>query len=828
MAIEICYLNGIFIMKRFLLTTFVLLHSELSYSNLISTHQEQSENKQNEEIEYRFDLSTLNSLGYGKEVADFYSTSNRFYPGLQNIRIILNNTKELYLNLDINDAGKLCLDDSLIESLKLNLKENVSDSCHQLNQYFPSAKIKYLPTSNTIEILLPEDAFSIKPNETASSDGGYAFFSNYDVYGMKYSSSHDREIYHGRFESGINFSNWVLRNQSDYSYGYNSHRYEINETTLSRAVKSINSSIQLGQINTYGNLYSGTTITGIQLYSDGSLNDEDRLTIPVTGIAEHDATLEISQNGRVLYRTLVSAGYYEINHVRNVSQGQPLDIKLIDTAGQEKKYSVATANIIQGHNSSSYLLSLGKFRAPSRGGNYDTPFVFNAEYGSGLYLLNYFTGLQVSDSYQSMAGRINKQFESTPFSADAGITLSNNDGQTGAQYDSNIMSSYKSLSLGFSGLYRERNYLNINEATLKKHSKIFLDENTGWYNYDSNNNSRFTGSFMVGYMTSDFGSIGYTLGYTTNYANDKDTISHTVSYGWTVHDVRMNLNYQTRQNDGYTTFLSASIPLGKRSKITTRYQRRDGESDINTVYSQRVGDDFSYSLGASKDIGSSKYNHTTAVNGSFNMTTPYSKLAGSTMRTNRSFSSYMLSASGAVGFADNLIFTSPYELGNTFGVVNVPGQPGVEIMSTGGERTVTNFWGTAVIPRLSTYQKSTVNLSTKRLPLNVRLRTNSFDYNVSHGTILTQKVDSLITKQLLLNVHDENGVLVQSGSSVFDSSGNLVSLITGQGNLLLVNEQIGMPLTLKIANKGECSLSYSIPDEFSSERLYEVSNASCH
>lgn len=804
-------------MKRKLLAICVISYSGLNFSQPSSLLQ--NTNNINKSIEYRFDVTTLNTLGYGKEVADFYSTGNKFYPGRQNVKLNINNARDLYLNVVINDDGGLCLDDSVIKALSLRSQLNTSEPCPSINESYPNAKIQYSPANNTIDLVLPEEAFYVNPNKATSSDGGYAIFSNYDMYGMRYDYSDSRTIYHGQFMSGINVDNWVLRNQSNYSYGYEKNKYQFNETTLTRALENLNSSIQLGQISTYGNLYSGTTLSGIQLYSDNSFNSDDRLTVPVTGIAENDATLEISQNGRLLYRTLVSAGYYEVSNMRNVTQGQPLSVKLIENDGREKQYSVTTANIVSGNKDSSYLVSLGKYRAPSRSNDYETPFTINAEYGFNYTGIDYFTGAQVSDKYQSIAGRFNRQFEYIPFNTGMGLTLSRDDEKTGTQYDVNVMSAFGPFSVGFSGLYREKDYLTINESTLKNARTKYIDD---LFDYELINNSRFTSSSMVSYMNPLLGNFGYTLSYTTYYGYDGDSVFHTISYGRNFGSIAVNFNYQARKNNGYTLFLSTSIPLGKRTKLTTRYQKRDGESSFNTAYSQRVGDDFSYSLGASK------YEHNSSVNGSFNMTTPYNKLAGSTARTRQSFSSYMLSASGALGYADNLLVTSPYELGETFGVVHIPGQSGVEITSTGGEKTVTNYWGTAVIPRLTTYRKSTVNLSTKQLPLNVRLQTNSFDFNVSRGTVFAYKIDSMITKQLLLNVHVQDGSLAPNGTSVLDMSGKLISLITGQGDLMLVNDQIGMPLILRIPNKSECTLTYPIPDSFDPNRLYEVSDAICN
>lgn len=99
-------------------------------------------------------------------------------------------------------------------------------------------------------------------------------------------------------------------------------------------------------------------------------------------------------------------------------------------------------------------------------------------------------------------------------------------------------------------------------------------------------------------------------------------------------------------------------------------------------------------------------------------------------------------------------------------------------------------------------RKSTVQLDTKELPLNVRLDTTSFDVAVARGTVISRTVTATVMKQLLLGITLADGSPAPSGSSVLDEHDGLIGVVMGEGNVMLNNEQIGRPVKLRIANQG--------------------------
>ncbi|MTC44303.1 fimbria/pilus outer membrane usher protein, partial [Providencia sp. wls1922] len=153
--------------------------------------------------------------------------------------------------------------------------------------------------------------------------------------------------------------------------------------------------------------------------------------------------------------------------------------------------------------------------------------------------------------------------------------------------------------------------------------------------------------------------------------------------------------------------------------------------------------------------------------------------------------------------------------------------PGVRVNTMGSGTTITNHFGTAAISSLPRNQKSTVQLNTDKLPVNVRLDTTSFDVAAARGSVVTKRINATTMRQLLLNIKMENGSMVPFGASVLNKKGDYMGVVMGEGNLLLSNEQIGDDIILRSPNSDDCTIKYSVPEEFSTELLYEEADAIC-
>lgn len=779
--------------------------------------------KQYNESGVKFDIGTLKTLGYGEDIAEFFKHGSQFLPGSHDVTLVVNGSAHYSATIKVGEQGQLCATPALQRILKFR-EVAVRPGCTDLALVYPGIKITPHPHNATVDILVAENTFDPQLRGDELTYGGFALLSNYRIYGLQMTGFNRQHFYQGQFESGINWRNWVLRNNSSFSAGKNSSQYQLNETTLSRSISPWQAQLEMGQLSTHGSLFGGTPLNGAQLYSDPALQNSQRLVVPITGIAQTSATVEVMQNGRLLYRTLIPAGPFELDRVNGIVSGQPLQVSLIQEDGQRQQFSVVTSNQLTDKVmiEPTYQIAAGQYRRRSGNNLIATPVIINMEGSLRYQQTHYLAGLQYSDRYQSVGTQLSRQWgEDLQIGSSLNSQYARNSNQQGQQWSVSTSAPLGPLSLGISSLYRTRDYPTLDETLqdLALSSPISDDERDPlWW---PDRKTKVTNSASFSFRNTDWGRLSYSLGHTLYYGDKPDAFLHTVSYGRNIQNLSLSISYQGGNDRDNRVFVNASIPFGRNASLSGQMQRYQAETTLTTTFNHRPSNLFGYSVGASRS------HDTHRVNGSVNVTTAYSQLAGSGSWSDNHNRSMMFSSSGALAYSNGLIATSPVALGDTFGVLHIPGQPGVQVSTLGGGTTLTNHFGIAAIPTLPVNRKTTVQLNTRNVPLNVRLETTSFDVAVARGTVIARDVAATVMTQLLLEVTLANHRPAPSGSSVIDENGQLITVVMGNGNVLLDNELIGQPIRLRMPNQTECLVNYPVPTHFDPNLLYEEVKATC-
>ncbi|MEQ5731227.1 fimbria/pilus outer membrane usher protein [Providencia alcalifaciens] len=802
------------------------LTSALSHQAMSATHTETTSpstaslSAQHDTVE--FDVGALKALGYGAEVADFFKQGSQFLPGSHDVTVIVNGSARYPATVIFGDQGQLCVTPTLQRTLKLKTVE-ITSGCQDIITLYPTAKVTPHPNAFTVDVLVSESDFDPALRGDELTYGGFALLSNYRLYGMEIKGWDTQRFYQGQFETGANWQNWVLRNNSSFSSGQNKTEYQFNETTLTRSIAPWQAQLQLGQINTQGNLFGGTPLNGVQLFSDTAYQNTNKLVVPVVGVAQTPATVEVIQNNRLLYRTLVPAGPFELDRINGVVNGQPLQVSVIQDDGERQQFTVVTSREVLDTVMSEpvYQLGIGQYRQRGQDDDVYTPLIANMEATVSYQKTDYAAGLQWSDRYQSVGMRLARPWgEQASLSSSLGAQYAHSQDMQGQQWDASLSASLGAVSLGISSLYRTKEFPNLDEALQKNQEASPREESEPFFDWQ-NNETHMSNSVSLSWGTPDWGRVGYSASVTRYYGDRSDSILHTLSYARKIGLASLNVSYQNGNDRDNRLFLNVSVPLGQRASLNTQWQRYQQEDVLTSTFNHRPNSLMGYSVGVAHSQDNNR------INGSVNTTTPYSQLTASGSWRNENGHSVMASASGALAYSDGLIATSPVALGDTFGILSVPGQAGVQVNTLGGGKTLTNHFGTAAIPTLPVNRKSTVQLDTKELPLNVRLDTTSFDVAVARGTVISRTVTATVMKQLLLGITLADGSPAPSGSSVLDEHDGLIGVVMGEGNVMLNNEQIGRPVKLRIANQGDCLVDYPVPSEFNPNMLYEEADAIC-
>ncbi|HHH0399525.1 TPA: fimbria/pilus outer membrane usher protein [Yersinia enterocolitica] len=760
-----------------------------------------------------FDIKTLEGLGYSAELANFFSQQDKFLPGQHDVAIIVNANKTYHVAATFDSEGNLCVDRNLLIALKLRHKDS-GDSCENLEALWPGVAIKSFPGQFRVEMTLPQEAFDPEMESSDYQSGGHALLLNYNLFGQRIETNSDNlNLFQGQFQPGINLYNWVLRNRGSYTYNQGVGHYDNQETYALRAVESLKSVVQLGEFGLVGDTYSGLPIVGTQLYSDNAQLNNTQLVVPIEGIANTNATIEIRQRGRVIYRTVVPPGPFSLSNISNFSSGVVTYVDVIEEDGTQQHFTVSNSldpNFEQ--QATTYQLGLGRYRDSLNESETKSPLLASGEASfSPVNALRVTSAGLVSPDYQNLSVQnLYSGLESAWFSAAASYSNTKDAGQGYQLTLQNQVAINGNLSASLSTLYDSSSYWSPDNA-------LSSGNNLNELKYGKLKNST---SAAVSWAHPRWGAFSYVLS-NNMYYQAADSVSHTFSASEQFGRVTTTLSFQSTSQGQNSVYIGINMPLGNGS-LSGRMQRNNGNMTLGSTYQGRWGDNKGYQVGIT---GSDSQRR---INGALNMNTAYSQLAGGVSQaTNNSRSAYV-SANGSMAYANNTFATSSSAIGDTFAVINVPSQSDLRVSSPGSGTSITDYAGTTLLPSVMPYTTSKAQISTKTLPLNIRLNSTSTDLKMTRGTVATRNFEATETRQLLLSIRDSNGEMLPIGANVLDEKGNFLGTIIGDGNFMLENKAIGATLRVKATNRSECIVSYVEPEKFDPDALYEVADAVCH
>ncbi|ESG72109.1 fimbria/pilus outer membrane usher protein, partial [Salmonella enterica] len=151
--------------------------------------------------------------------------------------------------------------------------------------------------------------------------------------------------------AGINIGAWRLR--SDYQYNrYDSGNGNVQsdfwlpQTYLFRPLPSLRSKLTLGQTYLSSAIFDSFRFAGITLASDERMlpSSLQGYAPQISGIANSNAQVTVSQNGRVLYQTRVSPGPFILPDLSQNISGN-LDVSVRESDGTVHTWQVNTASV---------------------------------------------------------------------------------------------------------------------------------------------------------------------------------------------------------------------------------------------------------------------------------------------------------------------------------------------------------------------------------------------------------------------------------------------------------------------------------------------------
>ncbi|MBX8470042.1 MULTISPECIES: fimbria/pilus outer membrane usher protein [unclassified Pseudomonas] len=781
-----------------------------------------------EGLSVQFNQDVLKSRGLDPRLAEYFSQAPRFREGVQSVSLSVNGVAKGQVQVAFNAEGELCFTPSLPERGGFRAADHVESTgdsgCELFARYFPGAVVQADPSQEHISLLLPTDALvPDRPVRRSFLNGGTAGLFNYDalLLGSRFAgqSSQFRNL---NAELGLNAADWSFRSRQVYSEFAGENRLEHLYAYASHTSERYQANLQLGQLNMVSPLFSGEAFNGFQVQPELALMalDDDSSGARVEGIAYSAARIEVTQNGALIYTTVVPSGPFTLVGLPLLSQSVDLEVTVHEEDGQQRRFIVPATQLRGGMTgrAAGYGLAVGQVRRYA-GDERDAPSFAAASKDWRLGSRGQVTaGAMFGTGYESlgwaMQGGIGDR-----------LILGGRQVISRAQYQA---VSGTQLQWTASGRLSER--LSTSVALTQQTQGFRTLSDTTWDSRNDRPFQRVRNQLTANLSTSSPVYGGFSASY-SRFSLFDGTATSRVALAWSQSIRRANVTFTVERDvagasddaRGTAAYLSVSLPLGARQTLRG-YVRNDDVSGTRSGlrFNEQFSDTLAYSIGAERpDDGSAGFN------GRVNLLPRYSQLDMGYSRSGADSQNYDIGLRGGALVHGGGVTLSPYPLRETFALLKAGDSAGVRLNTPRGP-VWTDHSGHAVAASLPAYSKGRVELDTASLGRNVDVHNAFQEVEAGRGAFAHLAFDMVTARRVLLQARTADNVLLRKGGAVFDAQGQYITNVLEAGTIFLPDVRPDTSLHVVLPDGIRCRLVYSLGEPPDTQSLYETAQATCH
>ncbi|MDE4082823.1 MULTISPECIES: fimbria/pilus outer membrane usher protein [Enterobacter cloacae complex] len=676
----------------------------------------------------------------------------------------------------------------------------------------------FIQATQTLEITLPQAWLQYRATNwmpPATWDNGVSgALLDYNLFASRYQpdegTASDSLNTYGT--AGANLGAWRLR--GDYQYAFNrTDDGSQSEGRLSRAyifrpLPTLGSKLTLGESDFQSDIFDSFSYTGASLISDERMLPWSlRGYAPqVSGIAQTNATVTVSQAGRIIYQTRVPPGPFVIQDINQSVQGT-LDVNVTEEDGRFSTFQVSAASVpfLTRKGQVRYKVAGGKARQDSSHSVESEAFL-SSEFSWGmLSRTSLYGGLLSSGSdYRALAAGIGQNMDWLgALSLDVTQATSRRlgeDKRTGYSYRINYSKRFDTtgsqLTLA-SYRYSDSRYLSYaryleqdqDDAETEKQTfsitasqyipALSLNLYLGilrqtWWDREAST----TGTLTAGYNF-DLGrwkNLGVTASWSkTHYPDQSDDTQIYVSLSVPL-DSDRRLNYDVRHNDSMRQTLSWYDSSDRNNtwgiSAGTESEAPDAGAQVSANYQHYAG---TGDLNLSGSYKASKYRSVSASwNGSFTAT-----------------------AQGAA-FHRRSYGNEPRVMVSTEGIGNIP---------LNQSRDTTNAFGIGVLPAFSSYIPASVQVNLNSLPEGVDVDNRVLRSAWTEGAIGYRLIATRQGQDVVGVLHTATGAPPLGALVRQRDSGQEMGIVAQDGHIWLGAVKAGQHFTVTWGDSQRCHFS---------------------
>jgi len=589
-----------------------------------------------------------------------------------------------------------------------------------------------------------------------------------------------------------------------------------------RAIPALKARLVLGEDYLYSDLFDSFRFTGAALNSDESqLPPNLRGYAPeVVGVAKTNARVIISQQGRVLYETLVAAGPFRIQDLNDAVSGR-LDVRVEEQDGSVHTFQIDTAGVpyLTRPGQVRYKLASGRPSNLQYGGDGD--FFGSGEFSWGISNgWSLYGGGITDNNYRALsvgAGRDLLAFGAVSLDATQSHASVWNETLSGKSYRLQYSKKFEEYDsqVTFAGYrFSEKNYLSMSEYLDARHygrngELAGLDkesEYSGSWKPIGGSKALYTATLNKQFR--DLGATVYLSYNKQTYWERPATQRWNVSMSryfnvGSVKNLSVSLNMYRTQEYNYKDngmALTVSLPLGRSGTLSLDANRAAGKNSFSTRYSDRLDERNSYQLSASDNAASGYLSH---IGDQADIDLAASKQQGD-------YTSLSVSARGGGTLtAHGAALHRTNSTGGTRLMVDTAGVPDVPVRGYGAP-TRSNAFGKAVISDIGSYQRTAASVDLESLPSNVEATQSVTQLTLTEGAIGYRFLDVISGQKAMAVLRLPDGSSPPFGATVKNVKQQDTGIVNDGGNVYLSGIQAGEQMVVSWGGNERCTLT--LPD----------------
>lgn len=736
-----------------------------------------------------------------------------------------------------SDSLSPCLPAALLDQFGINVKgvanlELLESNCLDLTRLIPGARSEFDAGHFQLDLSVPQIA--MRRNVIGYVDpqrwdyGINAAFLNYQVSAQQGDTRYDghNDSQDLLLNGGVNLGPWRLRTNQSGRQGSDGERTWTRAYTYAqRDLPGVNANITVGEAYSGGDVFKSIALKGVMLNSDsGMLPDVLQSYSPIVrGVAFSRARLEVRQSGYPIYSTYVSAGPFEIDDLNTGGGSGELEIILTEADGQVRRFTQPYASLgnLLRENTWKYNAAIGRYNAAS---HIDDPLLWQGTLAAGLGNgMTVYGGLQASEYYRaSNLGAAKDMGAIGALALDVTRSIADVDMQDGGSvqgmsYAIKYGKTFDSrTSLRFAGYrYSTEGYRDFDEAVRQRS----LD-------------STFKGSRRSRLEASVYQGLGQQSSLTLTLSQE--------DFWRTNHQLRQfQFNYNTRhQGVNYSLYAGQSLRSRQQSSdrqvgLSISFPVDFGHTSSVSLDMQKTGKSLSQRASVNGSLDQNRLAYRAGIvneddrQQSAEFSVGYQMPAGNFgagLNYGNAYRNVSVNAAGAIVLHGDGVEFGPY-LGETTGLIEVPGIKDVGITSAPGVRT--NKRGYALVPYLRPYRVNQIELDTDDLGPEIELENGTTQVVPRRGALVKTSFAARTVKRVVIT-GSYNGRPLPFGAQVRDAQGETVAVVGQGGQAMLGTHENPQTLDVIWGEKtGQSCRMHLDPEDRPLSAGYRLQTAVC-